>query len=93
MGRWQWLNRWPAIRQLRDGDPLTLGAAASSPRMRALEPRATVADKVVRSVRPDWAVGCGQVLRQGRPGRAAAPATLVGGRAAGPDQGSADGTG
>ena len=60
MGRWSRLDRWPVIRQLRGGGPLALGAAAYSPRTRALEPRTRTADKVVKSVCPYCAVGCGQ---------------------------------
>ena len=55
-----WLNRWPLVRQLRDGDPLGLGRAARSPRSAGLEPRTVTADRVVPSVCPYCAVGCGQ---------------------------------
>jgi formate dehydrogenase major subunit len=56
MGR---LGDLPLVRQLR-GDPLALGAAARSPRSRALAPRTRDADRVVQSVCPYCAVGCGQ---------------------------------
>jgi formate dehydrogenase major subunit len=48
----------PLLRQLRD--PLGLGAAARSRRSATLQPRTQTADRVVRSVCPYCAVGCGQ---------------------------------
>ena len=48
----------PIVRQLRD--PLGLGRAARSRRSERLEPRTKTADKVVRSICPYCAVGCGQ---------------------------------
>ena len=48
----------PLLRQLRD--PLGLGRAAQSRRSRDLVARTRTADKVVRSVCPYCAVGCGQ---------------------------------
>jgi formate dehydrogenase major subunit len=48
----------PLLRQLRD--PLGRGRAAQSKRSRELLPRTATADKVVRSVCPYCAVGCGQ---------------------------------
>ena len=49
----------PLIRQLA-GDRLGLGAAAQSARSAALEPRTRTADRMVQSVCPYCAVGCGQ---------------------------------
>jgi formate dehydrogenase major subunit len=49
----------PLIRQLA-GDPLGLGRAAQSVRSERLTPRTEGADKVVQSVCPYCAVGCGQ---------------------------------
>ena len=49
----------PFLRQLA-GDPLGLGRAAQSRRSRQLAPRTRTADKVVQSVCPYCAVGCGQ---------------------------------
>jgi formate dehydrogenase major subunit len=49
----------PLLRQLR-GDPLGLGAAAQSGRSRGLQPRTQTADRVVSSICPYCAVGCGQ---------------------------------
>ena len=54
------LNRLPLLRQLRDGDVLGLGRAARSSRSETLRPRTADADRVVRSVCPYCAVGCGQ---------------------------------
>jgi formate dehydrogenase major subunit len=51
---------WPVLRQLRGGDPLGLGPAAQSPRSASLVPRTETADKVVDSICPYCAVGCGQ---------------------------------
>jgi formate dehydrogenase major subunit len=51
---------WPAYRQLTSGDRRGLGAAVTSQRTRELRPRTAIADKVVKSVCPYCAVGCGQ---------------------------------
>jgi formate dehydrogenase major subunit len=48
----------PLLRQLRD--PLGLGRAAQSRRSATLRPRTETADRVVQSVCPYCAVGCGQ---------------------------------
>jgi formate dehydrogenase major subunit len=50
---------WPLLRQLR-GDPLGLGRAAQSAHSRDLRPRTDGAERVVKSVCPYCAVGCGQ---------------------------------
>ena len=49
----------PILRQLR-GDSLGLGRAAQSARSQRLQPRTVTADRVVQSVCPYCAVGCGQ---------------------------------
>ena len=54
------LTRWPVWRQARNGDPLGRGAAVKSPKSSSLTPRTQTADKVVKSVCPYCAVGCGQ---------------------------------
>jgi formate dehydrogenase major subunit len=59
MTRWSPLQ-WPVIRQARSGDVLGRGPAVTSERTRALAPRTTTADRVVQSVCPYCAVGCGQ---------------------------------
>src|SRR5689334_12660232 len=53
---------WPVVRQLREDDRLGLGAAARSPRSRALVPRIDEAEHVVQSICPYCAVGCGQLV-------------------------------
>src|SRR6201996_1420195 len=50
---------WPVLRQFR-GDRYALGAAARSAKSAALTPRTQTADRVVKSVCPYCAVGCGQ---------------------------------
>src|SRR3954470_21028296 len=50
---------FPLWRQLRE-DPLGLGRAARSPRSERLVARTATADRVVRSICPYCAVGCGQ---------------------------------
>ena len=56
------LLSWPVYRQLTGDDPLGRGAAAQSKRTAALQPRTATADRVVRSVCPYCAVGCGQMI-------------------------------
>ena len=51
---------WPVVRQLTGQDPLGRGAAVQSERSRTLAPRTATADRVVKSVCPYCAVGCGQ---------------------------------
>jgi formate dehydrogenase major subunit len=51
---------WPLLRQL-GRDPFALGEAAQSDRTAALTPRTASADRVVKSVCPYCAVGCGQL--------------------------------
>ena len=53
---------WPVLRQLTGADRLGRGAAAQSPRSRDLEPRTVQADRVVDSICPYCAVGCGQKI-------------------------------
>jgi formate dehydrogenase major subunit len=51
---------WPVLRQLRSGDVLGRGPAVTSERTRGITPRTVTADRMVRSVCPYCAVGCGQ---------------------------------
>jgi formate dehydrogenase major subunit len=51
---------WPVIRQLRSGDVLGRGPAVTSRRTREVTARTTTADRVVQTVCPYCAVGCGQ---------------------------------
>jgi formate dehydrogenase major subunit len=54
-------SRWPVLRQLgRRDDRLGLGPAARSGKTDALRPRTDAAERVVKSVCPYCAVGCGQ---------------------------------
>jgi formate dehydrogenase major subunit len=55
------LSSWPVLGQMR-GDPLGLGRAAQSRRSRELRPRTEGAERVVKSVCPYCAVGCGQLV-------------------------------
>ncbi len=61
--RWRdLLDRWPVVRQLRARDARGHGPIAASARSRALEPRTAGADRVVQSICPYCAVGCGQLV-------------------------------
>lgn len=51
---------WPVVRQIIGSDPSGRGAAVTSALTRAIEPRTSTADRVVKSVCPYCAVGCGQ---------------------------------
>ncbi len=51
---------WPVFRQFRSGDYLGRGPAVASARTRSQESRNATADRVVQSVCPFCAVGCGQ---------------------------------
>ena len=52
--------QWPVVRQVRSGDLLGRGPAVTSERTRNLASRNSTADRVVQSVCPYCAVGCGQ---------------------------------
>jgi formate dehydrogenase major subunit len=54
------IGRWPVMRQLRGGDRSGRGRAVKSETSARLLPRTYTADKVVKSVCPYCAVGCGQ---------------------------------
>lgn len=56
------LGQWPLWRQLESGDLEGLGENAYSPRSRELSARTVRADRVVSSVCPYCAVGCGQLV-------------------------------
>jgi formate dehydrogenase major subunit len=51
---------WPVVRQLTGDDPLGRGTAAQSAHTASLRPRTATADRVVDSICPYCAVGCGQ---------------------------------
>jgi formate dehydrogenase major subunit len=56
------IERWPVVRQFREGDPLGLGRAVQSEHSRTLKARIDDAEHVVRSVCPYCAVGCAQLV-------------------------------
>src|SRR3712207_1594159 len=60
MGAWRWIEAWPVYRQLTGDDPLARGAAAKSDGSCNLQARTESADRVVKSICPYCAVGCGQ---------------------------------
>ncbi|MFH8409165.1 formate dehydrogenase [Streptomyces sp. NPDC018019] len=60
MGVRKRVRDWPVYRQLTGGDRLGRGRAAMSPYTERLRPRTDSADRMVRSVCPYCAVGCGQ---------------------------------
>ena len=62
MGILDSLSRWPVLRQIAQGDVHALGDTARSPRSETLRPRTDAADRVVRSICPYCAVGCGQLV-------------------------------
>jgi formate dehydrogenase major subunit len=53
---------WPLLRQVANGDLTALGAPAFSKRSIELHPRTRDADRVVGSICPYCAVGCGQLV-------------------------------
>jgi formate dehydrogenase major subunit len=53
---------WPLWKQVQNSDVEGLGQNASSPRSEQPSPRTSSADKVVSSVCPYCAVGCGQLV-------------------------------
>ena len=54
------LTAWPVYRQVTGLDRLGRGAAVRSPGTEAAAPRTESADRVVQSICPYCAVGCGQ---------------------------------
>ncbi|MFN2569264.1 MAG: hypothetical protein ABR564_06650, partial [Candidatus Dormibacteria bacterium] len=54
------VRSWPVLRQLTGHDHLGRGTAVRSARTAGLTPRTASADRVVASVCPYCAVGCGQ---------------------------------
>jgi formate dehydrogenase major subunit len=60
MGMRTFIEGWPVYRQLTGDDPLGRGAAVKSEHSATLQPRVRSAGKVVKSVCPFCAVGCGQ---------------------------------
>jgi formate dehydrogenase major subunit len=69
MGVRTWIEGWPAYRQATGTDRLGRGAAVKSGASARLTARTASADRVVKSVCPYCAVGCGQdVYVSGVPG-------------------------
>ena len=64
-----WIESWPVLRQLRGTDRLGRGSAVTSSSTAALRPRTATADRVVKSVCPYCAVGCGAARLRARTGR------------------------
>jgi formate dehydrogenase major subunit len=60
MGARSWIGSWPVVRQLTESDPFGRGSAVKSATSANLRPRTSTADRVVKSVCPFCAVGCGQ---------------------------------
>src|SRR5581483_11033315 len=56
------LSQWPVYRQAKNQDVFGLGGSAASPRTTSLGARTAAADRVVGSVCPYCAVGCGQLV-------------------------------
>jgi formate dehydrogenase major subunit len=55
-----WLDAWPVFRQFTSDDPLGRGTASRSQQTEQTVARTATADRVVQSVCPYCAVGCGQ---------------------------------
>ncbi len=53
-------RRWPVLRQLTTADRLGRGIAVRSAQTEEMAPRTRTADRVVKSICPYCAVGCGQ---------------------------------
>jgi formate dehydrogenase major subunit len=60
MGIRKWIASWPVVRQAMAPDHTARGAAARSAHSDHLRPRVDEADRVVKSICPFCAVGCGQ---------------------------------
>ncbi len=60
MGARRWIEEWPVFRQLTGPDRTGRGAAIKSRHSHERKPRIATADKVVKSICPYCAVGCGQ---------------------------------
>ncbi len=60
MGVRSWIEGWPVYQQFTGADPLGRGAAVKSDGSRTLRARTETADRVVKSICPYCAVGCGQ---------------------------------
>ena len=54
------IERWPVVRQVAHRDPVALRDSARSIKHIDVKPRTETADRIVRSICPYCAVGCGQ---------------------------------
>src|SRR5690625_6652323 len=61
MARWTPLQ-WPVVRQVTKGGLLGRGSALTSRATENITPRTKTADRVVQSICPYCAVGCGQKI-------------------------------
>lgn len=68
MNLFEILRGWPVLRQIQKGDWTALGDTAKSQRTESLVARTSQADRVVPTVCPYCAVGCGQLayVKDGR---------------------------
>ena len=55
-------GRWPVVRQLRARDAHGHGSTVASPQTQQVHPRTEDAERVVQSICPYCAVGCGQLV-------------------------------
>ena len=62
MDRLPKITDWPVFKQIRKGDLHAAGETSVSDRARALQPRTRGVDRVVQSICPYCAVGCGQLI-------------------------------
>ncbi len=60
-----WVQSWPVYRQLTGADRLGRGLAVRSPHTESAQPRTETATRVVSSICPYCAVGCGQKVYVG----------------------------
>jgi formate dehydrogenase major subunit len=74
----EWISSWPVYRQLTGRDDLGRGRAVRSPRTEAAAPRTASADRMVTSICPYCAVGCGQRVYVGKAGGADAVTQIEG---------------
>jgi formate dehydrogenase major subunit len=56
------LGEWPVLKQVRARDATALGSSAFSHRTENLSARTSDADRIVQSICPYCAVGCGQLI-------------------------------
>lgn len=62
MDRLPKISDWPVFRQIQKGDLHAAGETSASERARSLQPRTRGVDRVVKSICPYCAVGCGQLV-------------------------------